>query len=818
MFHRKRELQKLEAALGHPLLDERRRINRCIQGGGCPAGYPYSCADVEGLHVSQRKYCTKEASQCKAAHAVNNLSFANYRKKYKGSSAIPPTTPSATPSAPLAPLAPSTTVASPSSSPAWNMQPAVEWLNNIDIPAQQFTPAEAVRDPLDDWLDEEAKSAEDCPAGFPYKCADVPSAYFGQRGFCAKQPDQCRKSHEANNLTTSNYRKRVKKKEPPPPEPSDPNQTILSLDLPKPEWSTRPGEPGFNQEATQHYTAAGLHSDNPSEFFIKCPSRPPPGQAPVYEAMAYQKTVPFVVYPGSPVDRMLVVHRTGAGKTFTMVMVLDNFFHDPRPKVIIFPTQSVMNNFYGELLKFPNRFANHCRKHLPRQVKMVEAAMSGKQVVGVGEARRQIVDLLAMKGKLSRAGKPGELAAPLRAYRYTQAGGSAIVAHRPPTDPIFKKGFRGLAYNNKIVLMDEVHNLVVPSPDVEKYKDKLQSLARQLSGCTGSVVVGFTATPMKSKREEGERLLGIIKGPGSAGKNHEGYVSWFNSMPLSTFPEMRPCNKYLGNIIRVKMEGQNAKLYKSKHGKRGKHGTHHASISNKTLLRLQNYCNGPYQTQFNRLGNKFSSAHAANHATKLYHIAMAVAQSDEKCLIIIHRAAGYRLMVKMMESIVQAECGPNPGGGCWIGVYERGSEATSKIEQFNNKTNKGQVMKAMVIDAKEFSEGVSFKGVRRLILVNPPFTYADYKQRIGRALRSCDRPLYSDSERTVDVDIYVATHPDIVDTADEIALLKMYHEKIQIEKDLGELFRDVAVDAQVLRGVALSSDTTCALPQHRTIE
>ena len=94
------------------------------------------------------------------------------------------------------------------------------------------------------------------------------------------------------------------------------------------------------------------------------------------------------------------------------------------------------------------------------------------------------------------------------------------MVHRPPTDPIFKKGFRGLAYNNKIVLMDEVHNLVVPSPDVEKYKDKLQSLARQLSNCTGSVVVGFTATPMKSKREEGERLLGIIKGPGSAGKKN----------------------------------------------------------------------------------------------------------------------------------------------------------------------------------------------------------------------------------------------------------------------------------------------------------
>ena len=40
-----------------------------------------------------------------------------------------------------------------------------------------------------------------------------------------------------------------------------------------------------------------------------------------------------------------------------MIRICDNFFKDRRPKIAIFPTAAVCNNFYAELIdpKFPNR-------------------------------------------------------------------------------------------------------------------------------------------------------------------------------------------------------------------------------------------------------------------------------------------------------------------------------------------------------------------------------------------------------------------------------------------------------------------------------
>lgn len=75
----------------------------------------------------------------------------------------------------------------------------------------------------------------------------------------------------------------------------------------------------------------------------------------------YQETVAFLCHPRSlPNPRMLIVHRTGSGKTATMIQIADNYFLDRRPKVLIFPTTAVCNSFYRELRnpRFPNRYAD----------------------------------------------------------------------------------------------------------------------------------------------------------------------------------------------------------------------------------------------------------------------------------------------------------------------------------------------------------------------------------------------------------------------------------------------------------------------------
>jgi len=73
----------------------------------------------------------------------------------------------------------------------------------------------------------------------------------------------------------------------------------------------------------------------------------------------HQESVGFLLHPKSPVKRLLIDHPTGSGKTREMIKVLDNYFHDPRPKVPIFPKDPVCRNFYAELLRWPSRYRDY---------------------------------------------------------------------------------------------------------------------------------------------------------------------------------------------------------------------------------------------------------------------------------------------------------------------------------------------------------------------------------------------------------------------------------------------------------------------------
>lgn len=593
------------------------------------------------------------------------------------------------------------------------------------------------------------------------------------------------------------------------------------------DWEKKPGEKGFNAEATQKMRKSGFTSRN-KQFFIKCPS------GGTFKPMAYQRTVSWLVSPKTPVDRLLVVHRTGSGKTFTMLRVLDNYYSDPRPKAIIFPTASVKRNFYGELLKFPNKYRNACMKRLSkRQAKLMIMDADGMDLEPAEKkeavaARKIVVDFLAMKGMLKHAGEPGYMKAPLRAFTYTQAGGATITHASGPREALFKIGYDPRnVYDNKIVLMDEFHNLVKPAPAVQRYKSKLVKLAGLLKSCRNTVLVGLTATPIVDSPQDGRDLMAIVKGPGGSVKNDEGFISFFDSMPRTIYPEALPCTTaHLGNIIEVPM-GSNQKKPKEGDKKKKKRNSgdgnaeiyakkHRAAIrsgnpSAKTIMRLQNYCNSAgYYTHAGRMSaaGKLAEGTAQIYATKLYQIATDVAARNEKALILIHRTAGYKIMVELMNNIVKSQCREVVANQCWVGLYEKTAEAEDKLKKFNSPENlRGERMKAMVVDTKEFSEGVSFKGVRRLILVNPSLTFALHKQRIGRALRACAYEKLPKEQRNVKIDIYVASHPEIT-SIDLTVLENLKKEQARIQGAMDAQFKDIAVDRKVLEPVATSK--TCA--------
>ena len=290
----------------------------------------------------------------------------------------------------------------------------------------------------------------------------------------------------------------------------------------------------------------------------------------------YQKTVKFLVNPLSPVHRMLVAHRTGAGKTRTMINILENFYYDDRPKVVVLPTRAVVENFWKELLETPNKYRAYAEKQYSLDQETSHPFLSAglpdddkidymKRCFRLRRfySARERKDAKREKWHRERGEDNDVLlpSAPLVILSYARAGGTTV-EHGSLPEFKFPDGHQpDNPYDGTIVLMDEAHNLVktLMKPALLKYDSKVQNLREWLSTASGSVVVGLTATPVSGSRnddfssrsesareergpfKEGQnKLLCYIKGRANAEKSAEGFVSFFNASPPTLFPRVTP--------------------------------------------------------------------------------------------------------------------------------------------------------------------------------------------------------------------------------------------------------------------------------------
>ena len=541
--------------------------------------------------------------------------------------------------------------------------------------------------------------------------------------------------------------------------------------------NARPGDKGFNKVVYRIMVQRGLYLGGHLQ------SSCAPGKG-----FAQQETAAWLAGPETPIDRLLVIHRTGSGKTDVMVRIVDEYYFDQRAKIVIVPNNALVNNFYEKFYHANTRFNAFAeyvavRDHRPNTY-----------------ARFQ--DVVTMEGTLSHRGKPGELAAPIRPIRYNVAGGMTVAGAGGPELPIFKIGYErgGNPYDNKIVIMDEVHNLVRPKADTDpRALKKLARLRELLFSAKNTVLVGLTATPLVKDVSDGNELIRIIKGAEFASKpTNEGFISYFNSLPVSIYPTSLPALNAV-ELKRIPLQGANLKKYNAKVKEIGTLSKDPEKM-NEQLERLQNYCNttayyanvheDPYKSQVRK--------HPDDYATKLSYIADQVIAYPHKCAILIHRRMGF----KALKNII-IDKDPNHGKSfAFMGKPNNLHEMNSNpiLAQFNDiKLNgEGQLIKCIIVDAESYGEGIDLIGVRRLLIAHPPPNYAAFKQWVGRVFRACGYSYLPNDERNVMVEMYCAKLPDGTKTADEEILEILLAETKVMEKALHELFAAPASDKKAL--------------------
>ena len=365
-------------------------------------------------------------------------------------------------------------------------------------------------------------------------------------------------------------------------------------------------------------------------------------------------------------------------------------------------------------------------------------------------------------------------------------------------------------FSGKIILMDEVHNLVQPPSDyTAPQKKALDRLKVLLSTAKDSVIVGFTATPIISGTADLDELLRVLGGP-----KQNAIVSVFNSSPAELFARVKPDgvpNTHLPTVHEHSLKGidkeegtgkkdGNLSKYTKKHRElmakvtedscvHGRRCTCKICIVRK-LSQACNVCTPQYKHMKSALEAKPEFA-----STKFDAVAKAISNNSEKTLVICHKDNGFISLAMHLRNMLGKTCETWPPLD-----YENHKFVEQCSRQMSNCTPeqkcekqwsqcncvkcpcedpgrpgycrcikcvynstgnaRGEILRVLVIDAKSCSEGVSFFGVKQLHLVDMPTSWSNYVQRVGRAVRAFGHKDLPPGEREVEVHLHMATIPE----------------------------------------------------------
>eukprot|EP00435_Cladocopium_sp_Y103_P054453 s369_g17.t1 len=138
---------------------------------------------------------------------------------------------------------------------------------------------------------------------------------------------------------------------------------------------------------------------------------------------------------------------------------------------------------------------------------------------------------------------------------------------------------------------------------------------------------------------------------------------------------------------------------------------------------------------------------------KLWAVAQAVVNSQQKALVMTSRACGYLVMLALLRQMAEKSTKSKSAVAFQVATME-------ELAEFNHVSNaNGQVFRVLVANASDCAEGISFLAVRHVHLTEVPLSQGRFLQICGRALRMFGHESLPKDEQTVTYHLYVATLP-----------------------------------------------------------
>lgn len=509
------------------------------------------------------------------------------------------------------------------------------------------------------------------------------------------------------------------------------------------------------------------------------------------QPFAYQLAAAEIFSPRyDPNVHLAVLFGTGAGKTMVMALQLNAYFKDPRPKILIFPTETIRRQFYDELASTSNKYTELYEKAVRKRP---------SEAVAYKEWLRGFDEWLQMKGRLHNKGKKNDLFSPVRTFTYTTAAPKnwekeAILKYKvgsqSPQNP----------FDLKIILMDEGHMIEGDKEDKGIQVENRARAKKCLSTCRNSAVAMFTATPSSN-------LLEIVKGT-HTNPDLYAYTIYYQNLVAEIYPPV-----YIGNrqinpindmcICEVPLVGNTAKSYTlqmtDKKKTKCELPTQGGKLDLKACARLQTYTS---TTEIPRNMRKKKAEFTDSTAPKLAWLRRFASESSGKTAVLIHR--GSPTDTQAIEAAADL-LPPNT-------FIVKAKEATQadktrqkqQLDAFNAiPANENAVI---LLDAKDNYKGVNLRDVKTLIIFQPMLGWEQMKQGFGRVLRSCLNRV----NLQVNIITLVATHP-MYYTADELLLRHMILERNTMEPEERKMAEN-GLGANMLKQMSQTNDVVDPSP------
>lgn len=342
-------------------------------------------------------------------------------------------------------------------------------------------------------------------------------------------------------------------------------------------------------------------------------------------------------------------------------------------------------------------------------------------------------------------------AAPLRAYRFTSAGGRAAeVVDGLPRGCIFKVGFNPKdpnPYSHKVIVMDEGHHLTRPN---KIYEQQLNQLRDYVQKAKGSVFVSCTGSMEADAATDPRMLLDVVKGDVNKHLTDEGFLSSHHKRGQS-FPRQSPAPCADGiyskdvqkNVVtKVELSGLSLVRYVYQAIRLEKEGKPEDSLANYTNMYVFANSSGNASCKETLLADPSSRP----KFTAALKAVVESAKKKQKSMIMVERRNGYRALL----ALLQAEAEKHKFN---VAEYDQ-------LADFNSRENlRGQRFMVMILETERGGEGIELRAVRLAVFLDVPKRFPDYKQRCGRVVRCGSHDGLSEVDREVRFMFFASVFP-----------------------------------------------------------